>query len=458
MSQANTNEKIKWISLPRTNKAQTLNNPYCGWYSIFRFYADNKTNYDEGIKLEEAILSSNHQLCLVEINLRNFNDKPLTIDALLNVKKIFRHFLLQEKQMIVRFVYDWDGNGILTEPKDISFILKHMDQLSDLLMEYERNIYIIQGLFIGSWGEMHNSRYLSERHLIRLAKHLFNCSGSSTQIALRCPSYWRTIFSTFKPLNKDTAYSKYQMSRFSLFNDGMLASESDLGTYGQIHASDSKKYSDKWIRKDELDFQNKLCMYVSNGGEVVNGNEFNDVTSSIDNLRKMRVSYLHSDYDEKVLNKWKASKLSTLDPIWQDKTAFDYISAHLGYRFSIIDVKVREYIKSDKKLSVIITLSNTGFAPSYHKFDVRIAIRTADYSIFHEFNIDTDSRFWMPEEKVELSSDIQIRNLKGQIYVLCFSIYDNRTLLPIEISNTFSTIDYKGYYSLGNIIIGQENK
>src|SRR5690554_2911369 len=136
MSQANTNEKIKWISLPRTNKAQTLNNPYCGWYSIFRFYADNKTNYDEGIKLEEAILSSNHQLCLVEINLRNFNDKPLTIDALLNVKKIFRHFLLQEKQMIVRFVYDWDGNGILTEPKDISFILKHMDQLSDLLMEY----------------------------------------------------------------------------------------------------------------------------------------------------------------------------------------------------------------------------------------------------------------------------------------------------------------------------------
>lgn len=458
MSKGNSKGKIKWIPLPRTKRAETLNNPYCGWYSIFRFYADNKTNYDEGIKLEEAIVSVNHQLCLLEINLINFNDRPLTIEALINVKKIFRHFSLEGKQMIVRFLYDWDGNGILTEPKDISYILKHMEQLSELLIEYERYIYIIQGLFIGSWGEMHNSRYLSERHLISLAKQLYVCSGESTQIALRCPSHWRTIFRTYRPLDKDTAYSQHQMSRFSLFNDGMLASETDLGTYGQIYASDSKNYSDKWIRKDELDFQNKLCIFVSNGGEVVNENEFNDVIPSIESLRKMRVSYLHSGYDENVLNKWKASKLSTFDPIWQDKTAFDYISDHLGYRFSIKDVKVRGDKKNDKSLSVNIILSNTGFAPSYQKFDVRIAIRTADYSVFYETNINTDTRFWMPGENVDLRSDIETSDLKEQTYILGFSIYDNRTNSPIEISNTFSSIDYKGYYSLGNIIIEEKSK
>lgn len=455
MSKGNIKGKIKWIPLPRTNRAETLNNPYCGWYSIFRFYADDKANYDEGIKLEEAIVSTNHQLCLVEINLMNFNDRPLTIDALINVKKIFRHFLLQGKQMIVRFLYDWDGNGILTEPRDISYILKHMEQLSELLKEYEKSIYIIQGLFIGSWGEMHNSRYLSERHLIRLAKQLYASSGNSTQIALRCPSHWRTIFRTNKPLNKDTAYSKHQMSRFSLFNDGMLASETDLGTYGHVYASDSKKYSDKWIQKDELEFQNKLCMYVSNGGEVVNENKFNDPEPSVKNLKRMRVSYLHSGYDEKVLNKWKASKLSTLESSWQDKRFFDYISAHLGYRFSIIDVKVK---KNNKKLSVSIILSNKGFAPSYYKFDIKIAIRTADYSVFYETKINTDTRFWMPEENVDLRSDIQTSGLKEQTYILGFSIYDNRTKLPIEISNTFSSIDYKGYYSLGNIIVEEKSK
>ena len=52
---------------PSIEKADILNNPYCGLYSIYRFYADNK--YDIN-------LISNHQICLLEINLINFNDRP----------------------------------------------------------------------------------------------------------------------------------------------------------------------------------------------------------------------------------------------------------------------------------------------------------------------------------------------------------------------------------------------
>ena len=59
---------------------------------------------------------------------------------------------------------------------------------------------------------------------------------------------------------------------------------------------------------------------------------------------------------------------------------------------------------------------------------------------------------------MDLRSNIETSDLKEQTYILGFSIYDNRTNSPIEISNTFSSIDYKGYYSLGNIIIEEKSK
>ncbi|MDF2540326.1 MAG: hypothetical protein K0S47_44 [Herbinix sp.] len=444
--------KIKWMPLPRTEKAEALSNPYCGFYSIFRFYIENEIMQQDGIKIDDVTIDPSQQICLIEINLIHFNEIPLSETALHNVKQIFQHFTHMERQMIVRFVYDWEGKGVSSEPKDILIILNHMSQLSSLLKEYTKYIYILQGLFIGSWGEMHNSRYLSERHMTRLAKHLYKCSGEKTQIALRCPSYWRMVFKTYQPLDNATAFTDIQKARFSLFNDGMMASDTDFGTYGSISAKDSKVYSDKWLRQDELEFQNKLCKYVSNGGEVVNECSFNDVATAIDVLKEMRVSYLHCQYDEKVLGKWKASRSGVANVLWKDKTAYEYIEAHLGYRFTIEESNVTLVSDKSGNLKASMTISNTGFAPCYHKFEAKFVIRTASFSEAYEYDVDTDTRKWIPNEKVELEAFIPTAGWKQKNYILCFRIYDPQTQRPIQIANTFSAIDHTGAYSLGNFI------
>ena len=432
--------KFKWIPYPSIEKADILNNPYCGLYSIYRFYADNK--YDIN-------LISNHQICLLEINLINFNDRPLSMEALGNIEWIFRYFTLHKKQMIVRFLYDWEGKGLDSEPKNIGIVLNHMEQLSDLLKEFEDSIYIIQGLFIGSWGEMHSSRYLSEEHMTRLAYKLYDCTGEGTQIALRCPSFWRMIFKTNQPLDDKTVYSKLIRSRFSLFNDGILSSYTDYGTYGYIRAKVSDNYSDKWIRKDELNFQNKLCRYVSNGGEVINNCKYNDVETAVRELRIMRVSYLNDGYDREVLDKWKASKSPSSKPIWKDKSAFDYIAAHLGYRYLIKDIKVSPPLKGGIKIK--IKLCNTGFSSSYHRFDLKLALAAIINTNFYEYHINTDTRFWLPNETVEFETFIRLDALKDKHYILCLAIYDPRIGKYIKLANSFSPGSYKGYYKLGEI-------
>ncbi len=445
--------KLKWIPLPRSERAERLNNPYCGLYSIFRFYADSDVILKEGVRIEEVQVEQGQQLCLVEINLLNFNERELTKEALDIIRRIFRHFSSLEKQLIVRFVYDWEGKGVLSEPKDLEIIVNHMSQLSPLLKEYTRDIYILQGLFIGSWGEMHNSRYLSERHVTRLARQIYECTGDKTQIALRCPSFWRMVFRTYQPLDKETAFTNIQKARFSLFNDGIMASETDLGTYGEISFRDSKSCGDKLLRKEELEFQNQLCRYVSNGGEVVNECPWNDAAPAIEALREMRISYLHSDYDERVLEKWKSVKSGINRAPWKDRTAFEYIVAHLGYRFTIEEASLSLAEDKSGNMRASVKISNQGFAPCYHPFTVKFVVRTASFSEVHEYTVDTDTRLWMPQDTVELEVQIPCGDLEQRYYILCFGIHDPRTGKPIQMTNTFSAINYSGDYSLGNFAI-----
>ncbi len=452
MSQNGAINRIKWMPLPRTEKAEALKNPYCGLYSIFRFYVDCERIQPDGELIEDVKVDQHQQLCLVEINLLPFNEGPLSNQALQIVKRIFLHFSLQEKQMLLRFVYDWEGKGVLNEPKDVSIIINHMSQLASLLKEFTNHIYVLQGLFIGSWGEMHSSRYLSERNMTRLAKHIYEYTGENTQIALRCPSFWRMIFKTYQPLDETTAFTNIQKARFALFNDAIMASEADFGTYGSINMADAKAYGDKLLREEELEFQNKLCRYVSNGGEVINECRYNDVEPAIETLKKMRVSYLHCEYDEQVLNKWRNSRSNSASVLWKDKSAFEYITAHLGYRFTLGEASL--FVHSDKcSLKAVVRITNMGFAPCYHKFDVKFVVRTPSSSEVYECSVDTDTRMWMPYEKVDLEAVIPVREWSQKSYILGFGIYDAQLQQPIQIANTFSAADHTGVYSLGNFMI-----
>ncbi len=444
-------KKIKWIPLPRTEKAESLSNPYSGLYSIYHFYADSELLQlePEEVLIEDIVVNPAEQLCLIEINLLPFSELPISEGALQIIRRILLHFTAQGKQMILRFLYDWEGKGILNEPQDIEIILGHMRQLSPLLVEYTQSIYILQGLFIGSWGEMHNSRYLGERQMVRLANQIYECTGDHTQIALRCPSFWRMIFQTTLPLEEDVAFTNIRKARFSLFNDGIMASDTDYGTYGSINAKDSKSYSDKWVRGEELEFQNKLCRYVSNGGEVINDNPYNDASLAIETLKEMRISYLHWKYDELVLNKWKASRSGISNALWKNKSAYEYIVAHLGYRFTIESMSLSFIAHKDGALKVILRIRNQGFAPCYHRFQVKFAIRSASYSESYEYDVDADTSKWMPQERIELEAYLPTEKLSESKYILCFGIYDPRSQKPIQVANTFSGADHRGMYSLG---------
>lgn len=394
----------KWATFrpfPLKEATDCLLNPYRGFYTICRMHADSLLLEEKNMPVTAYQPPQGHTLVLLEINLQHFREGDLSPEALEHVGAAFAHFSRIGMSMIVRFTYDWDGQGALNEPASLQIILRHMGQLSPLLVFYGPQIYILQGLFIGSWGEMHNTRYSSASHLIMLMEQLAACSSPHTYIAVRCPSQWRTIFRCYSPLSFSDMKRNDIRTRVGLFNDAIMGSETDLGTYGSLSRKVSTAYSDKLNRYDEILFQAQLCRFVPNGGEVLHASALNDFKPAMRTMTAMRISYLNSNYDRSVLDKWEKSPAGLGS--FKKLSGLQYIDAHLGYRYAL---QKREIVCSQQCVSIRLSIANTGFSPCYRPVDVHLLLCDEQGGVAAEHRLETDVRGWMPDSSVQLSCEM----------------------------------------------------
>ena len=95
-------------------------------------------------------LKDDENLVLARIDINEFKETPISEEALVNLQKMFDFFRQYNKEIILRFVYDTDGNGLMNEPQSVSIIKNHMEQLGPLIRKNAGQILTLQGLFFGS--------------------------------------------------------------------------------------------------------------------------------------------------------------------------------------------------------------------------------------------------------------------------------------------------------------------
>ncbi len=447
MSESKLYRRVKWVEFPRIDKGDYIRNPFCGFYKIYRFDLSEDVVYNN---CSDAAVSygidSTQALALVEINLKAYKDVELPPKAIENVERIFNLFRHLNMQMIVRFLYDWDGVCIQTEPKMTETIIGHMEQLSAILKKFSADIYIIQGLFVGNWGEMHGGKFTNPSSLFRLYSVLKNCVDVNTFLAVRSPALWRTILRSYTP---PESWNDTGLIMLGLYNDGMMASDTDYGTYGKVHKGEAKSLEDKLYREHEIEFQNQLCRFVPNGGEVVNPCRFNDFNEANETLKTMRVSYLNSEYDKDVLRKWQSVTLSDSYGPWKGKTGYDYIACHLGYRFLIESVEIYENRLVGGQLHIAFKLNNVGYSCCYRRLNVFLAVWGDNSSEKREAEIGVDSRLCQPNVPIALSCDIDASGFEQQKIRIAVRLTDQVSGKHIRIANSFLSEDRLGYSMLG---------
>ena len=352
----------RWLAaaetVPLQETAEQLDNPDRGFYELHGFVLADEMDVDEEIR-DHFFRTRNGEraLALLELNLRNYAAEAITPAALANLSALFDGLRTTGLHYIVRFVYDWDGRNMETEPARREIIQQHMEQTAPVLNANADLIYTLQGLYIGNWGEMNGTRYTEAEHLRALAATLAEATDPSIPLSVRTPAMLRTICGQAE----SEAAAPDIRQRMGLFNDGMLGSSLDLGTYGDRPRAEAA-YAAPWRRADELAFQELLCRTVPNGGEAVMSETGCSLEDALDYLRTIHVSYLNEYHDRRLLDSWAAETVE--GGPWDGADGLSYIKAHLGYRFTASDPAV-QYSFLTNRLTVAVDIRNVGFAPAY---------------------------------------------------------------------------------------------
>ncbi len=365
--------KDRWIdraqALPPTGSTRELNSPDTGFYYIHGFRLQEGADLPAKVR-ESYAWDTDTRLSLVEINLAAYREGEISPAGLEQLSALMDALRQVGKRLILRFVYDWDGKNMEVEPTDRRIIETHMAQVAGVVNANKDLIFTLQGLFVGNWGEMNGTRYTGAEHWRALFRQLAGVTDGDLFLAVRMPSQWRQAVSYHGSV-EETLAGDPQAGRLGLFNDGMLGSASDLGTYAAPEAESVTELG-PWRREEELTFQQQLCRAVPNGGEAVGAAQFSDFPAAVQTLARMHVTYLNRDYDQQVLDRWAAVSVEEPGP-WQGMDGLTYIQRHLGYRYALTGSELRyDFLRNS--VQVRVTVANEGFAPAYAPLKARLLL------------------------------------------------------------------------------------
>ncbi|HCX65739.1 MAG TPA: hypothetical protein DHN33_11085, partial [Eubacteriaceae bacterium] len=375
----------------------------------------------KGFQFEDEIgknAEDGDRLVLLIFNLQEYRQKELTEEAVAFIENAIDSAAEFGMQAIIRFTYDWDGRALETEPEDRDRIFQHMKSLEPLFERKKRDLYLIQGVFIGNHGEMHGSNYANDKDIKALAEQLLKTTPKEVFLSVRTPEFWRVVTDRTEPPG---SFEEGDASRFGLFNDGLLSSDTDLGTY-----SDGTGYKNRWEREEELAFQEALCRFVPNGGEFALDSEYNDLENVLEEFPRLHISYLNRGYNREVLEKLENTTYQGEggDP-YDGLNGLKYVGDHLGYRYVLRKVEVPQKIYPGKDFFIELEIENSGFAPFYRKADIQLILQSEDGT---QTLIDAreDIRTWKSKQKSIFRISIPQNTLQKGLYQMFLKVEDQK--------------------------------
>lgn len=390
-----------------------LQNPSCGWYRIYPFAIEEKPDFEELY----WCLCAEESIALVLADIGAYRSLDLPKDALGNLAAILEFFAGHGKEIILRVTYDREGRGMEREPDFLNTVIGHMRQLGAVIRNFREQILLVQGMLVGSWGEMHDSKFLSEERLRQLMSVWREAVGGIA-VAVRTPQQWRLLHTEGAAPGAD---------KIGIFNDGMFGSPDHLGTFGWQKRADAG-WSGQWRREEEMEFIAEIASSVPYGGEAVGESLELPFEEMVREMRRTHVSYLNSVHDARRLDQWKKAKWEG-PGIWQGKSVYDYIGCRLGYRFVIREAR----LEGRKEPSLKICIENIGFSPLQEEAELLLCTH-AQTGESGRYALPGRLCGVMPQDRVEITAELP-GELKGYSGALSLALRRKRDKRPLLFAN-----------------------
>lgn len=386
-------------------------NPARGFYHVYTYDLTEEEAEEDWI----WSLQKDERLALVLLDIGKCAERALSDGELAKAARIFSFFRENGRQMIVRAVYDREGCGLEREPDRIEQVHVHMRQLGPVFAQFSANILTVQGVFIGSWGEMHDSRYLEEPQLLSLYETLREATGGTVCISVRKPQYQRMLAGS------------EGMVRTGLYDDAILGSDTDMGTFGWIDDNTDRRIM--WTPRLELPFIRQQAAKLPVGGEVLAGALDLPWTDVIERMRLMQLTYLNRVHDPALWQEWDRVSCDAQ----ADLTCTEYLASCLGYRYVLCDVTFSQGAVRGERICV--TVKNTGFACCYDR--LRMELWIGKRRLQTVFDGKTLAVGAVKQIVFDVSEALAVQESSAPFPVV-LALYHEKTGLPIYFSNDFT--------------------
>jgi len=395
----------KTINFKESNAIIT--NPSRGFYVQF-----DSSNLDGLNELNDKGVS----LVFLAYDLNEFIDSEISQEKLDELSYAFSSIKAHGLKVIFRAAYGFRDPMDFSDPTSLEVIKTHITQLSPILNEYQDILLTVQAGFLGPWGEWHHSNLglddgkPTAQVINNLLIALSEAVPNPVSIAVRRPSFIRLI-------NPDLV----NLDRIAFHNDALLSTDTDMGTY------DLERYQ----RDEELEYIFDRTSGVANGGEMPNLSVYTEPSIALNELSKLKLTYLNLNYNKSVLDFWSST-------LYEGKPFLDIVKQKLGYRLFIQTLVLPTHFKSSQKVDIKLTLMNSGFSEMVlpYRAELIVGQKTEIYQViqFEDINLQDIN----PGKTITMTISLDVKDLAKQFMIgiriveaNMMEIRDERTLVHL---------------------------
>jgi len=331
-----------------------IQNPYRGFFKQMKvtLKRDNTKSSTDSIPVTPLVR--------ILVDISDFQNNSLSNNAINYLRNIFENLKQKQKSMVLRFAYDPGYKGKDTKEPSMSMVLKHQEGLRQLIEDYADAIASVECGLFGAYGEMHSSSVYTgdkerKKYVISTIDKWLEVLPKSITLSVRKPEFycdWNNVDQS--KISENITKEKQSAYRVGIYNDGYLASYSDLGTFK------NRDEEIKWLSN-----QSKHTLY---GGEFGNykKKEMRNVAHTAKYMEKeaylTHTSYLNLGWYKDTVDGMKSENYSGKDQRYKGTSGFQFIENHLGYRFVVRGVRLTKSVESNGLFGIESDIENVGFA------------------------------------------------------------------------------------------------
>ena len=392
------------IALEPEESLADVANPERGFYVGYDLVAGRDAS---------SIRAGGHTLAIALVNLEAYRTSSLPSTLLGSLDRGFDRARTAGIKLIVRFTY----NSAFAPDATQARVLGHLGQLGPVLRDNADVIAVVQGGFIGAWGEWHSSTNGLTAPAAREAiiGALLDAVPESRSVQLRKPDFKAAFVDG--AVGAGEAFGSSARARLGHHNDCFLASETDLGTYEAPVAT--------WRAYVAAD-----SAYTPMGGETCK--VYTPRTSCDAALAEMATNhwtYLNRQYHASVIGGWV------------DEGCDSTIRRRLGYRFVMRRVAHSERVAPGGVLTVEVDVDNRGFAVPMNERPVDVVL--TDGTTRHVARLAVDARRLPAGQVTRIAARLRVpADLAPGTYTLALRLPDaapslaDDTRYAIQLANT----------------------